>query len=187
MISRIILTSNKSYHQKALQLIDQKHTAYQPELLKDPRPVKKPSQTAIRYATAKAQVAAQKHRTRTVLGLHTLAVYRNQPLDPPKFKMDALAMLKDFITSSHVVITAWALVDLRKDTKHTGYAETRVFFRNTDEETLTHYVNDHDVVSYPTGYHPYQTNILQHIEKIEGSASNFFYHLPIEQITPLLQ
>lgn len=183
---KLILTSAAPYHHHALELIGKRYSVKKGELKEPVIPSDKPHRFAIRSAVAKAKVVAPDAKNSLVLGLHTLAVYRNHPVEHPKFKMDALDILNSFSGTSHLVISAWALIDTKDNVERSGYAKTRVFFHDVPTEDLTHYVNDHDVVTYPTGYHPYATPALKFIDKIEGSVSGFMYHLPLEQVAPLL-
>jgi septum formation protein len=138
-------------------------------------------------ARTRAESAAPKAKNALVVATDTIVLYRNNPLKPPKFKMDALEILKNFSGTSHVLVTHWYLINTKTNKTYQGSGEARVYFLKQTEAELTGYVNDHDVINWVAAYEPLQTKAIQFVEKIEGSVTTFYYQFPLEQLLPIIR
>lgn len=133
---------------------------------------------------AKINFAAYQRQAGLILATASVILYRKTVYVIPAYKMTALEMLKSFQGRSHILTTAWALVDLKTQDHYQGLAQTKIFFKTASTSTLTQYVNDYPVVNYLGGYQPQDPPILALINRLEGSLTNFLYQLPLDQILP---
>jgi predicted house-cleaning NTP pyrophosphatase (Maf/HAM1 superfamily) len=132
------------------------------------------------------RVASVKEINGYMLSTESAVSYRKKVFEKPKYKMEALEILKQLSGKSHLFVTAWSLKNCKTGKILSGSSETKVYLANIPASKLEGYVNDHEVISYVGGYEPYQTVADQYIERIEGSLTNLYYQLPLEQVLPAL-
>jgi septum formation protein len=183
---QLILASGSKNRKQLLQLAGWEFDVVPPHIDEVEITDKKPRKRVEKVALAKAQAVAKTHPNRVIIAADTVALYRNTVLEKPKFKMDALHTLTTLSGTSHLMITGWCVLNSNTHEDFSGVAETRVYFRELDEEQLLNYVNDVDVVQFAAGYSPLNTRAIEFIEKIEGSLSGFSHGLPLEKIAPVV-
>jgi predicted house-cleaning NTP pyrophosphatase (Maf/HAM1 superfamily) len=136
---------------------------------------------------ARIRVASETEVSGFMLATESAVLYRKAVFECPRYKMDALEVLKQLSRRSHLVVTAWCLKNLKTGKTHSGSCDTKVIFRDLPDVDLTNYVNDHSVIHYLAGYDPLHTQAISFIDKIQGSVTNFLYHLPLEQLLPVFK
>lgn len=122
------------------------------------------------------------HKKSTILCLESFLTYRQRRLKMPKFKMDALEILKMLSGHTFSLMTYWTLKRPAFKEPVTGWAETKITLKPLKDQFLTSYVNDHNVIQTPLilDFTDPQTYTL--ITHFEGSLNNWLYFLPIESI-----
>jgi septum formation protein len=126
-------------------------------------------------------------RNAAVIAADSCAVYRNQILEKPKYKMEAVEMLKQLSGRSNVFISGWVVHNTLTGKSKSGVSETRITFRELTEGEIIDYANDHDVVQWAAGYSPFNTRAISFVKKLSGSFTNFTHGLPLEEIVPILR
>lgn len=145
-----------------------------------------PHRRTIEIALAKARAVKDQYKNALVIGADTVAVYRNKIIGKPKYKMDALEVLKTFSGASHLLVTGWGIYNTQTRHQFQGSSETKVTFRTLTNQELTDYVNDHPVTQWAAGYSSMNTTGISFIEKISGSLTGFTHGFPLEQILPII-
>jgi septum formation protein len=148
----------------------------------DPDPERRVKEISL----AKARAVKHAHPHDLILTADTIACYRNRIISKPRFKMDAVEILKTFSGTSHEIITGWAIINMKTRQRFQGFSLTRVMFRPLSREEITAYVNNHQVTQYAAGYTPINSEAIHFIEKIQGSLTGFSHDLPLEQIYPII-
>lgn len=184
---RIVLASQSQNRHTILEKIGVSHTIIPAHIDEYSITGSSPTKRAIKIATQKAKTVAQKRIPPSlIIAADTFALYRNKTIEKPKFKMDALDILKSLSGTSHQMITGWCVFNTKTKNEYTGHSTTRIFFRPIDTTELTDYVNDHQVTQWAAGYSPQDTIAISFVDRIEGSLTGFMYGLPLEQIMPVL-
>jgi len=184
---RLILASNSKARHQGLVHAGIKHQVIPAKIDESEIMHKDPTKRIVKIATAKAEFVAKKEKRAIIIAADTFVVYRNQVLEKPKFKMEALDTLTHFSGTSHLMLTGWCLINSQTKKTYSGISHTRVFFRKLSHDILLNYVNDSEVIQWAAGYSPMLSPALHFIDKIEGSLSGFIYGLPLEQILPVLE
>lgn len=95
-----------------------------------------------RLALLKAQdVAAKTSERSIVLGADTIVVLKGEKLEKPVDAVDAARMLRMLSDNVHTVFTGIALVDSESGVFKTACQQTKVTFRELDEEEIVAYVS----------------------------------------------
>jgi septum formation protein len=184
---KLILASSSSNRQELLKIagfdfiVDPANI--NEEVYQDPDPQRRAQEIALN----KARAIKTKHPNSLILAGDTIAVYRHRIIGKPKFKMDALEILKLFSGTSHDIISGWAIINTKTKKRFQGVSTTHVTFRDLSEVEVTDYINDHQVTQYAAGYTPLNSMAIHFIDKIQGSLTGFSHGLPLEQIVPILQ
>jgi septum formation protein len=183
----LILASSSSNRQELLKIAGISFTVVpaniDESIFLDPEP----SRRAQEIALAKARAIKTKYPHSLILAADTLAVYRHKIIGKPKFKMDALEIIKQLSGVSHDIISGWAIINTKTKKRFQGYSATKVTFRDLNLTEITDYINSQNVTQYAAGYSPLNTQAINFIEKIQGSLSGFSHGLPLEQILPIIR
>ena len=184
---KIVLASSSPDHLALLQLVGLEVRLIASSIDESLYVSTDPHERAQTVALARARSVKDNYHNALVIGVETVAVYRNNIIGKPKFKMDALEILASFSGTSHLIITGWGIYNTKTRQKFQGSTETRVTFRKLSRDLLTDYVNEQPVTQWPAGYQPLNSSAIGFIDKIEGSLAGFAYGLPVEQILPIIQ
>jgi len=120
------------------------------------------------------------------LATTSFLVYRQRRLREPHFKMDALKTLQMLSGHTFSLVTFWSLKLAETKSPSINLAETKITLNPIPDNTLTEYVNDHNIIDCPTLLDINDPWTLTFIAKIDGSVNNLLYQLPTEQILSLL-
>lgn len=146
-----------------------------------------PQQRVIKLAQAKANaVQLRLDYPALILAADTLLIFNRRVLGKPKFKMDAVEMLKMLSGNIHTVVTGWALLNTYKNSWHTGLSETYVTFRHLTDKEIINYVNDNPVTQWSGGYNSSLSSAMSFITHVKGSLTGL-NGLPLDQIVPIIQ
>ncbi len=99
-----------------------------------------PDDNAIRLALDKARCTARARENALVVGADTIVVLNGTFLGKPTDAADARNMLRLLSGKTHVVHTAFAIVDRPSDLAEVGVESTRVTFRNLPDAEIDEYV-----------------------------------------------
>jgi septum formation protein len=146
-----------------------------------------PDDRVVALAKAKIETVVQdlKQQPALYIGADTVVVFDAKVMEKPKFKMTALAMLKELSGHTHVALTGYAIYNSYKEAWHTGITKTYITFRELTVKEMTDYVNDNPVTQWSGGYNSFLSSAINFISKVEGSLSGM-NGLPLETIIPIL-
>jgi septum formation protein len=126
---------------------------------------------ALRVAEKKALSVGKQYPHAWVIGADTVVVIEGAILGKPRDQEDATRMLQKLANREHVVITAYALVNVAKEEKIVGAEETRVKIDSLDEREIEWYVNTGEPFDKAGGY-AIQGKGAFMVEWIKGSYTN---------------
>lgn len=121
-----------------------------------------------------------------ILAADTFAIYNRKIFEKPRFKMDAVEMLKTLSGKVHTLLTGWAILNTYKNTWITGYADAYITFRNLSDKEIIDYVNDNPVTQWAAGYNSHLSEADTFISQVKGSLTGM-NGLPLDQIIPALK
>lgn len=144
-----------------------------------------PRHLVLKNAGMKGDVAAEKHPDRLVLSSDTTVAIDGTLLAKPVDMDDARRMLKTLSGRAHTVYTAVVMQLRSKDVRIERCEESRVVFRELDDEAISRYfsmVNPLD----KAGAYGIQEGREIIIDHYEGSLSNIM-GLPMEAVREMLE
>ena len=137
--------------------------------------------TALLFARGKAADVASRNPDCAVLGADTVVALGDRILGKPKDAAQARAMLRLLSGKAHTVYTGVCLVTPER--KFSDVVETRVVFRDLEEELIEAYVQSGLPLDKAGAYGIQDGYPL--VEKYEGSFTNVV-GLPMERLKALL-
>ncbi len=137
----------------------------------DRDPGERPSRYAIRMARLKAEEAAKKRRTGTVVAADTIVVLGNSILGKPADRADAGRMLRRLSGRWHEVISAVCLLDCSNGRRESMFSRTRVHFRRLSTAEMDWYLRSGEYRD-KAGAYGAQGLASIFIDKIDGCFFN---------------
>ena len=137
-------------------------------------PGESPENMAERLAKAKAHEVADRHFAgcdRFVLGADTIVVLDGGILQKPKNKADAARMLLALSGNTHVVITAFCIVNPGRKAESLDNVKTKVTFRKMSPDWIKRYINTGEPMD-KAGAYAAQGVGASIISRIDGSYTN---------------
>ena len=131
-------------------------------------------------AHIKAKDISRMYPQALVLGADTMVFLEQKPYGKPESMLEAVQMLKELSGTVHTVATGVSLVLEARGVDETFAVETRVFFRQLDDQMIKEYFEHVDPMDKAGGY-AIQTHPEMIIDKWEGSLSNVI-GLPLEKL-----
>jgi septum formation protein len=148
---------------------------------------KTPRERITKLAQAKALAVSQKiDYPALILAADTFVVFNRRVIEKPRFKMDAVDMLKTLSGNIHTILTGWTILNTYKNTWQTGYSDTYITFRKLTEKEIVEYVNDNPVTQWAAGYNSHLSEADTFIAHVKGSLTGL-NGLPLDQIIPALK
>lgn len=148
---------------------------------------KNPQERIVKLAQAKALAVSQQiDHPALILAADTFVVFNRKILEKPRFKMDAVDILKTLSGNIHTLLTGWAILNTYKNTWQSGHSDTYVTFRPLTEKEIIEYVNDNPVTQWAAGYNSHLSEADSFISHVKGSLTGL-NGLPLDQIIPALK
>lgn len=143
-----------------------------------------PSEKAVLLAKQKAFSVSRRHKDVLVIGADTIVVLDDKILGKPEDETDAKNMLSALSGRWHCVYTGVTVVDA--DTNHyiSGYEESRVKFKNLNQQEIENYIKTGEPMD-KAGSYGIQGKGAIFIEKIEGCYYNIV-GLPLFKLSEML-
>lgn len=142
--------------------------------------------TALELARAKARnVAARLDGEALVIGADTLVVLPDRVLGKPASSGEAREMLRALSGRGHTVVTGVVIIETTTGRSVEGVEETRVFFRNLDDEAIRAYLATGEPADKAGAYAVQGLGSLL-VERIEGCYFNVV-GLPLGRLAGLLK
>ncbi|HEX5756271.1 MAG TPA: Maf family nucleotide pyrophosphatase [Arenimonas sp.] len=140
-MSPLILASTSRYRRELLGRLALPFSVERPEVDETPLPNEPCESLAVRLAHAKAWAVARNHSEAWVIGSDQVAELDGRPLGKPGHVEAAKAQLR--ASSGHTVVfhTAFSLVRAACGSEFHGCDETRVRFRELDDEEIQRYLD----------------------------------------------
>lgn len=146
---------------------------------------KNPYKIACLLAYEKAKSVMDKVKKGIILGADTIVVLKNEIIGKPDSRKHAISILKKLSNSTHKVITAVALIDV-KTFKTVVFADTSyVSFKRLSLKEIKTYINKNNVLD-KAGAYAIQEGADPFIKSIKGSYFNVV-GLPVEKLKKIIK
>ena len=144
-----------------------------------------PEELAKHLSLGKAKDVADELGEGLVVGADTFVSLQGKVIGKPKDLDDAKETLRKYSGTHHSVFTGITVIDASDNKTVSGYAETKVYFRELSDEEIDIYVqNDH--VLDKAGSYAYQDRAATFVEKIYGDYYTIV-GLPISTLDKILK
>jgi len=144
-----------------------------------------PAQYAERLALCKARDVADRYEAGVILAADTIVVLDGAILEKPSGFPEAVSMLRRLAGRTHVVITAYAIIDVETGKCRVGHEATRVHLRDLDDELIRVYVGTGEPMD-KAGAYAIQGLGSALVEWIEGCFYNVV-GLPVHRVASELE
>lgn len=118
-------------------------------------------------ALKKVEAVAERRPDEYVVGADTVVVVDEEIIGKPKDEEDVCMILKKLSGRSHKVITAYALINKKKNLVHTDYEITDIRFTELTEEDIAWYISTGEPMD-KAGAYGIQGKGAAFIERMEG-------------------
>ena len=146
---------------------------------------KNPYKIACLLAYEKAKSVMDKVKKGIILGADTIVVLKNEIIGKPDSRKHAISILKKLSNSTHKVITAVALIDV-KTFRTVVFADTSyVSFKRLSLKEIKTYINKNNVLD-KAGAYAIQEGADPFIKSIKGSYFNVV-GLPVEKLKKIIK
>jgi septum formation protein len=188
-VSKIILASASPRRAQLLESCGVSFEICAASILEEKSADEKPQQFAIRVAKEKANVVSKKYPTKYVLAADTIVVVKNlqgelETLGKPKDKQDARLMLAKLSGETHLVYTAFCLMNKSQNFEEAQIVSTEVTFAVLGDEDIANYV-DTGECSDKAGAYALQGIGGAFVSKLNGSFTNVI-GLPLVEVLAML-
>ncbi len=185
MKKNIILASTSPRRRELLRRIGLRFTIDPADVDERARPGESPETYAVRVATDKASVAANRAGAGIVIAADTIVVFDNEILGKPVDARDAEHMLTMLSGKIHRVITGLAVMDAATGKLLTGTSVTKVWFRDLSADEMASYVASGEPLDKAGAYGIQEKGAL-FISRIEGCYFNVV-GLPLSLLGEMLR
>jgi septum formation protein len=151
-------------------------------------PGETPEDMARRLARAKASEVALRHFAgcdEYIIGADTIVVHGSDVLQKPRDEADAVRMLSLLSGATHIVITAFCIMNPARMLEVTCHVSTEVTFRNMTRDWIKRYVATGEPMD-KAGAYAAQGVGASIISRINGSYTNVV-GLPLCEVTQTLE
>jgi len=187
MTTPVLLASGSPRRRQFLTDVGIPFQVVVPQVDEAPAPGEEPHDTVQRLAELKARDAARRtpRAQGLVLAADTEVVVDGVALGKPANPADATAMLRRLSGREHLVITGICILDQRSGAVERGVADTRVRFRELDDDEIEGYVSTGEPLDKAGAYACQGIGAFL-IARVEGSYTNVV-GLPLGQVIQMLQ
>jgi nucleoside triphosphate pyrophosphatase len=175
----LILASSSPRRRQLLEMLGFTLRVVSPNI----QEVRRPAETAIDYVERLAREKALSVHGPLVLGADTTVIVRDEVLEKPENRDDALRMLRKLQGRTHQVITSVALVADQK--VHQATDVTNVTFRRADDSMLEAYVATGEPMD-KAGAYGIQGYGAALVERVDGDFFSVM-GLPVRLVLNLLE
>jgi septum formation protein len=119
----------------------------------------------------KAAAVAKKYRDAIIIAADTVGIIKDRIIGKPHTAEEAKKMLQSLSGKSHLVITAFTILDSSTNKMVTRMIETRVYFKILSQDEIENYVKTGEPLD-KAGAYAIQGLGAVFIEKIEGDYYN---------------
>jgi septum formation protein len=187
MDDSLVLASASPRRKELLEQIGLEFSVMPSSVAETTRPDETPSDLVIRLSLAKARDIAERSdiQARWIIGSDTVVVCNEQILGKPADDQDAAAMLRQLSGTSHLVVSGFAVIDRRQQTRRAEAVITKVHFRQLTEAEIARYIATGEPAD-KAGAYAIQGIGACFVNGIEGSYSNVV-GLPLCRLTLALK
>lgn len=144
-----------------------------------------PAELVKHLSQNKAKEVTKTQKNTIIIAADTIIAFKNQILGKPKSKQDAINTLKKLSNNNHSVFTGFTIIDTETNKSISRSVETKVFFKNLSDETITNYVASGEPLD-KAGSYAIQSLGAVLVDKIEGDYFNIM-GLPLSVLVDSLQ
>jgi septum formation protein len=130
-----------------------------------------PTALAKKLALGKAVAVAKRHKDALIIGADTFIVFKGRIIGKPKSKAEAVAILRGFSGTTHVLLTGFVVIDSKTGRNVSKVVKTRVKFRKLSQKEIIEYVKTGEPMCAAGGY-AIQDGGGKLIESISGDFDN---------------
>jgi septum formation protein len=145
----------------------------------------KPYKVASLLAYQKAKSVLNKFKKGLVIGSDTIVVIGKEIIGKPKSKSNAIEILRKLSGSTHMVITAIALIEIETSKTVITYDTSFVTFKKLTIRQIIDYINNNNIMD-KAGAYAIQEGADPFIKKIKGSYYNVV-GFPVEKFKKIIK
>jgi septum formation protein len=185
MDKAVILASNSPRRREILSQVGLKFGIVPADVDETVGTGENPQAYAVRVATEKARVVAERNRAGVIIAADTIVVLDDVILGKPVDAGDAERMLSMLSGRKHQVITGLAILDAESGKMRTSTAVTSVWFRELAAAEIRRYVKTGEPLDKAGAYGIQERGALL-VERIEGCYFNVV-GLPVSLLAQMLR
>lgn len=172
----IILASQSPRRKKLLELIGLPFSVEPSSCDEHYDPNEPPAKIVQMLAERKAVDVAQSKTKALVIGADTIVVYKNQILEKPASRKEAISMLQSLSGSHHYVYTGVSLIKTTAEgniqARETFFVETKVYFGELEDSEIILYVDGGSPMDKAGSYGIQDDWGNLFVKRIEGDYNN---------------
>lgn len=146
-----------------------------------------PKDTIRLRAKAKAEEIFKKYKGQDVLILaaDSMVILNGKTLGKPKYRSEAVSMLKKLSGTTHNFTTAFYIIDGNSGQIYKGDDTSMITFNRMTDEEINLYLSIDDYTKYAGAYSLFDSP-QWFVKEVKGSISNIV-GLPLEKVIPILK
>lgn len=180
----VTLASESPRRREILAQCGIRYRVARPRVEEPPPDGRDPRGWAREWALRKCLSIPRRQADDIVLGADTVVICRGRALGKPRDAVDAESMLRKLSGRAHRVVTGFAVVTQGGRKRHTGSAESMVWFRPLSPREITDYVESGEPMD-KAGAYAIQGGASEFVTEIEGPYDNIV-GLPVRRLAQVL-
>lgn len=182
----LVLASTSPYRSELLSILRIPFQTAAPNVDEPPLAGESAKQTSIRLSQLKAQAVAKDHPDALIIGSDQVALLDDQQLGKPLTHANAVRQLRAMRGKTVTFFTALTLLNAIDGTMQTELNETRVSFRQLDDDEIERYLNKEQPYNCAGSAKSEGLGIAL-ISRIEGNDPNALIGLPLISLVTMLK
>ncbi|MDX8400298.1 MAG: Maf family nucleotide pyrophosphatase [Gallionellaceae bacterium] len=182
----LVLASTSIYRSELLSTLQIAFQTAAPDVDETPLPGEEAKQTALRLSQLKAQAVSQDFPDALIIGSDQVALLDQQQLGKPLTHDNAVRQLRAMRGKTVTFYTALSLLNASDGTMQSDLVETKVSFRQLDDEEIERYLNKEQPYNCAGSAKSEGLGIAL-INSIEGNDPNALIGLPLISLISMLK
>ncbi len=182
----LVLASTSIYRSQLLSVLQTPFLTDAPDVDETPLAGEDARQTSWRLSRLKAEAVAARHPDALIIGSDQVALLDGEQLGKPLTHDNAVRQLRAMRGKTVSFFTALSLLNARTGDMQTEVVETRVTFRNVNDDQIENYLLKEQPY-HCAGSAKSEGLGIALIEKIEGSDPNALIGLPLIALIDMLE
>ncbi|MDD2700741.1 MAG: Maf family nucleotide pyrophosphatase [Sideroxydans sp.] len=182
----LVLASTSIYRSQLLSVLQIPFLTDSPDVDETPLPGEDAKQTSYRLSRLKAEAVSARHPDALIIGSDQVALLDNEQLGKPLTHDNAVRQLRSMRGKTVTFYTALSLLNARTGNIQTEVVETRVTFRNVDDQQIENYLLKEQPY-HCAGSAKSEGLGIALIQRIEGNDPNALIGLPLIALINMLE